>query len=268
MNIKQFCEGIKLDPTAARQLYEFPMEEAAYALHKQHFYADHSSFLEHVKQTENYRKLLLYLFVRFGVDAYEEYRIRGISDEIYYNTFSDFQIWCMNCLRDFGVYGIEEYNWLQEHVQLRLFRLGRLQFQPIAFDRDFVLDGQKIAKNQIVLNVHIPSGESLKPQSVEQSFEQAKAFFRGVSPVCVCFSWLLYPKLNEVLSADSNILQFQKYFHMYEVDEQSRQGEQRIFNKVSDDPSEYEAQSSLQRNAKAYLAAGHKLGCGHGIMLL
>jgi hypothetical protein len=266
LNIQSFCEGIKLDPAAAQQLYAHRMEEETYEAHKQHFYADRDSFFESAKQTTSYRKLLFYLFVRFGVDAYEEYRIRGISDEIYYDTFSDIQIWCSTCKRDFDEYGIEEYNWLQEHVQLRLFRLGRLQFQPIAFDRDLEVDGRKIAKHQIVLNVHIPSGEPLTPLSVEKSFVLARAFFRGASPVYVCHSWLLYPELSEVLSTDSNILQFQKQFYIYEVDEQSKEAEQRIFNKVSADPSSYEAQSSLQRSAKAYLEAGHKLGSGYGIM--
>ncbi|WP_139997313.1 acyltransferase domain-containing protein [Paenibacillus paridis] len=267
MNIKRFCEGIMLEPAAAQQLYAYRMEEETYEAYKQHFYADYGSFFESVKQTTSYRKLLLYLFVRFGVDAYEEYQIRGISDEIYFDTFSDIHIWCKVCRHDFGEYGIEEYNWLQEHVQLRLFRLGRLQFQPIAFDRDLVVNGRKIAKNQIVFNIHIPSGEPLTTQGVEKSFELARAFFRGISPVYICHSWLLYPKLGEVLSAGSNILQFQKYFHIYEIDIESREAEQRIFNKVNDNPSEYEEQTRLQRSAKAYLEAGHRLGSGYGIVL-
>lgn len=79
-------------------------------------------------------------------------------------------------MRDYGEYGIEEYNWMKEHVQLRLFRLGRLQFQPLALNSDVVINGQKVVKDQIVLNVHIPSGEPLDPQSVEKSFVLARAF--------------------------------------------------------------------------------------------
>ncbi len=262
-----FCEGIKLEPAAAQQVYAYHMEDETYEAHKQHFYVDYGSFFESVKQTVSYRKLLLYLLVRFGVDAYAEYRIRGISDEVYYDTFSDIHIWCTVCVREYGEYGIEEYNWLQEHVQLRLFRLGRLQFQPIAFDRELVVNGRKIVKNQIVCNVHIPSGEPLTPQGVEKSLELARAFFRGVTPVYVCHSWLLYPKLTEVLSATSNILQFQTLFNIYDVDLESKEAEQRIFNKVNANPSEYDELTSLQRSAKAYLVAGHPLGSGFGIIL-
>lgn len=176
MNIRALCEGIKLDPAARQQVYEFQMKEDEYLVYKQHFYFDRFSFFESVKASEGYRKQLLYLFVRFAVDAYEEYRIRNIEDEIYNDTFSDIQIWCMQCLRDYGEYGIEEYNWLQEHVQLRLFRLGRMQFQPFAMDRDLVVDGCKVFTNQIVLNVHIPAGEPLSVQSVEESFQLARFF--------------------------------------------------------------------------------------------
>ncbi|WP_169082377.1 acyltransferase domain-containing protein [Paenibacillus sp. PL91] len=267
MNLKRFCECIKLDPAAQQQIYACPMEEEEYLAHKKHFYSDRCSFFESVKQTTGYRQLLLYLFVRFAVDAHEEYQIRGISDEIYYDTFSDIQIWCLKCLRDFGEYGIEEYNWLQEHVQLRLFRLGRLQFQPFAFDRDIEVEGRKIVKNQIVFNVHIPSGEPLIAQGAQKSFELARAFFRGISPVFICHSWLLYPGLSEILDADSNILQFQNHFYIYEVEEDSREAEQRIFNRICADPSEYEEQTRLQRSAKAFLAAGRKLGSGYGIKL-
>lgn len=265
MNVRRFCEGIKLDPAAQEQVYEFQMKEEEYLAYKQHFYLDRYSFFESAKQMIGYRKLLLYLFVRLSVDAYEEYRIRSIDDEIYYDTFTDIQIWCMQCMRDFGEYGIEEYNWLQEHVQLRLFRLGRLQFQPFSFDRDIVVYHRKIVKNQIVLNVHIPAGGPLLEEAVEESFELARAFFRGISPVFICHSWLLDPVLSEILNPESNIIQFQSHFYIYDVDKKSMEAEQRIFNKRSANPHTYEENTHLQRNAKAYLMAGKRLGSGYGI---
>ncbi|CAH1058104.1 hypothetical protein PAECIP111894_04277 [Paenibacillus pseudetheri] len=265
MNMRALCERIKLDPAARQQVYEFQMKEDEYVVYKQHFYSDRFSFFESVKASEGYRKLLLYLFVRFAVDAYEEYRIRNIEDEIYYDTFSDIQIWCMQCLRDHGEYGIEEYNWLQEHVQLRLFRLGRMQFQPFAMDRDLVVDGCKVFTNQIVLNVHIPAGEPLSVQSVEESFQLARAFFRGITPVFICHSWLLDPELSEVLNPESNIIQFQSRFYIYEVDKSSKEAEERIFNKLSMSPQVYEENTQLQRSAKAFLITGGILGSGYGI---
>ncbi|GGD53284.1 acyltransferase domain-containing protein [Paenibacillus nasutitermitis] len=268
MNIKQFCEGIKLDPAARRQLEEFTISEEEYLGYKQHFYMDHAAFFESVKQTAGYRKLLLYLFVRFAVDVYEKYKLQQIDDAIYYDTFSDFQNWCMQCKADTGEYGIEEYNWLKEHVQLRLFRLGRLQFQPLAFDRELIVNDYKIRVNQIVLNVHIPAGDPLLAEQVERSFEMAKAFFRGIPPVFICHSWLLEPELGEILPPESNILRFQQHFHLYKIDKNAKQAEERIFRKTCDNPHDYEAVTRLQRSAKAFLIAGGKLGIGFGIKVI
>lgn len=267
MEVQQFCEGIKLDPLAQEIVYQYPMDEKEYLRYKQHFYNNRFSFFEKVKQVPKYRPLFLYLFVRFAVDAYEEYKLRGIEDEVYYDTFSDIQLWCLNCKRDFNEYGIEEYSWLQEHVQLRLFRLGRLQFQPSTFDRDIELNGRMVYKNQLVLNVHIPEGEPLDIYRTKEAFKKAKAFFRGITPVFICHSWLLYPQLDEVLPCDSNIIQFKNEFHIYEVDSDSREAEQRIFINVSTDPLSYEERTTLQRRAKAYLIAGNKLGSGCGIKI-
>ncbi|MCQ6561733.1 acyltransferase domain-containing protein [Paenibacillus mendelii] len=267
MDVKQFCEGIKLDPNAQRIIYEYQMDEWQYQAYKRQFYANRYSFFENVKQSERYRQLFLYLFVRFAVDAYEEYQRRGIDDGIYFDTFHDIQIWCMTCKRDYDEYGIEEYNWLQEHIQLRLFRVGRLQFQPFPFERTLEVEGRTLFNNQLVLNVHIPSGEPLDPRSVEESFERASTFFRGITPIFTCHTWLLYPELNRVLTPDSNILQFQKHFIIYDVDHESRQAEERIFNQLRADYGQYEEHTYLQRSAKAFLQAGNKLGCGYGIKL-
>ncbi len=244
------------------------MEERTYANYKRSFLNDRFSFFNNVIRIPGYRKLLLYLFARFAADAHEEYLLRGIGDDVYFDTFSDLRIWCMGCARDYGEYGIEEYNWLQEHVQLRLFRLGRLQFQPYPIDREVRIDGRTVFRHQIVLNVHIPEGQPLDPIAVEESFARAAAFFRGISPVFMCHSWLLDPALADMLPTDSNILRFQRHFRIYDVDAKAREAEQRIFLRVADDPESYEEGTSLQRNAKAHLMAGRKLGRGFGIKVL
>ncbi|RJX40477.1 hypothetical protein D3P09_00145 [Paenibacillus pinisoli] len=265
MHMKEFCNGIKLGEAASGIVMDYHMQESEYAELKRQFQQERHAFFQLVTGAAGYRQKLLYLFVRFAMDAYEEYQVRGISDDVYFNTFSDIRIWSEVCCRDFGEYGIEEYNWLQEHVRLRLFRLGRMQFQPIAMEGD-VKAGDVIVENkQLVLNVHIPEGGALSPQEVAHSFSLARAFFRGITPVFICQSWLLYPGLDHIMKSDSNILQFQRLFHIYEVDEAAKEAEQRIFNRVAADPSEYGEDTSLQHAAKAYLLAGGKLGRGSGI---
>ncbi|MFF2890129.1 acyltransferase domain-containing protein [Paenibacillus sp. NPDC057967] len=265
MHIREFCNGIQLGEAASRNVADYCMNERDYTELRRHFQTDRHAFFQHVTGVAGYRQQLLYLFVRLAIDVYEEYRVRGIADNVYFDTFSDIRIWSEVCYRDYGEYGIEEYNWLQEHVRLRLFRLGRLQFQPIAIEGDLKAGGLTVEKNQLVLNVHIPEGDPLAPQEVVHSFSLARAFFRGIPSVFVCQSWLLYTGLDQILKADSNILQFQRLFQIYEIDEASKEAEQRIFNRVAADPSEYGEETSLQRAAKAYLQAGGRLGRGSGI---
>ena len=268
MDLKRLCEEIRFPSDAMPAMNRWlELDESVYQAYKRCFTRDRFSFFEEVKQQEGARQLLMYLFLRFAVDAYDEYKLRGIEDQVYWDTFSDLSIWCENCRRAHGEYGLEEYHWLQEHVQLRLFRLGRLQFQPYAVDRELAVDGVKVLRGQIVLNVHIPEGEPLNLQGVRSSFEQATAFFRGVSPIFICHSWLLDPKLADLLPAGSNILAFQQQFHILESDDRARQAEERVFGQVSDDPSVYVERTSLQRSLKAYLMGGGKLGSGFGIKI-
>lgn len=265
MQIREFCSGIQLADEASRIVIDYQMKESEYIALKQQFKADRQAFFQLITGAERYRQKLLYLFTRFAIDAYEEYQVRSIPDHVYFDTFSDIRIWSEVCYRDFGEYGIEEYNWLQEHVQLRLFRLGRLQFQPIAVEDELKAGDWTVMKHQLVLNVHIPEGEALTSQAAAHSFSLARAFFRGIPPIFVCHSWLLYPGLKQILKPDSNILHFQQLFHIYEIDEASKEAEQRIFNRVAADPSEYGEETSLRRAAKAHLQAGGRLGRGSGI---
>lgn len=266
MQLGEFCKGIQLGEEASRIILDTRMGEEEYARLKRHFQTDRDSFFRQVTGMAGYRQMLLYLFARFAADAYEEYRIRGIEDNIYFDTFTDIRIWSEACCRDYGEYGIEEYNWLQEHVRLRLFRLGRLQFQPMAFPGENLKAGNRLAeKHQPVLNIHIPEGEPLTPHEVSRSFLLARKFFRGIPSVYICCSWLLYPGLDQILKPESNILAFQRLFHIYEVDEESREAEKRIFNRLETNPDAYGEETSLQRAAKALLRNGGRLGSGCGV---
>ncbi|MEK0315398.1 acyltransferase domain-containing protein [Cohnella sp. 56] len=266
MDTLALCEAIGLAPEATAIVRQYEEREGhAYRTYKTAFWQDREAMLTAVRERADYRQLLLYLFARFAADAHEAYCVRGISDDIFVDTFSDIRIWSEVCKQQYGEYGIEESGWLQEHVRLALFRLGRLQFQPWALDRDITANGRRYTKDQIVLNVHIPAGEPLDPEAAAASFAQARAFFRGVPPVFVCASWLLYPGLGELLPPDSNIMRFQRGFHIYAADDAARQAEERIFGCLRDDPAEYETRTGLQRRAQAYLAGGGKLGMGSGI---
>lgn len=58
----------------------------------------------------------------------EAYRRAGISGQVLADTLSDIPLWMDNCRAHFGYQGMLEYEWLSNHMRMRLFRLGRLEY--------------------------------------------------------------------------------------------------------------------------------------------
>lgn len=58
------------------------------------------------------------------------YAARGIPESVLRETMTDLQIWIDTCRERTGRPGLREAGWLREHFNGRIFRLGRLQFQP------------------------------------------------------------------------------------------------------------------------------------------
>ena len=123
----------------------------------------------------------------------------------------------------------------------------------------------EIRKGHPVISVHIPQGEKLTPQAAAHSLEKGKSFWGDELPY-LCHSWLLYPGLKEVLSQTSNILQFQNYFQIVDIDFAEKEAEWRIFGKVEENPEKYPENTTLQKRAKQYLLSGKKLGNGLGVL--
>ena len=87
------------------------IKEEQYLQDKMLYKRNRQQFYEKVKQHKDYRLRFLYDFCRMGVEAYEDYQSQGIGDEIFDATFYDLTLWCENCFREYGEYGINEYDW-------------------------------------------------------------------------------------------------------------------------------------------------------------
>ena len=152
-------------------------------------------------QTEHDASENFLMFLYFCEDLQKIYGVLGIDDEIFYDTLKDIPLWAGTYYRNHGILGINVTDWMQNHMQAKLFKLGRLQF--CMADRE--------------LEVHIPEGEPLDIERCHASFQQAKAFFAKYFPEFVydkftCHSWLLDQNLGKILPEKSNILKFQKLF--------------------------------------------------------
>ncbi|MFC7622281.1 acyltransferase domain-containing protein [Microlunatus sp. GCM10028923] len=139
------------------------------------------------------------------VDRVREFHTaQRIPDDVSWRSLSDLgqQVWVHRLT--YGSFGLHTYGWLRVAWSAALYWLGRLQFD---LERDRADDAW-------VLSTHIPRTGPLTPESVDESFTAAAAFFAEHFPDqpaarFYCGSWLLDPELSKGLPAESNMARFQ-----------------------------------------------------------
>lgn len=252
MEFDEFLNGIGVPEAVRRELDQITVSEAEADRYLLEFEKSPEGFYAIIRQKENYRLWFLKLYLLFAWRRYPEYGKRGIPDQIYFDTFHDMMNWVENCQRDYHETGLEEYDWLRLHLQMKLFQIGRLQYEVVR-------------NEETVLNLHIPQGEPLDYDKCVASLQAAGAFFHHDFKEIVCHSWLLSPALREILEEDSNIIRFQSLFTVYRLDTESREAEERTFhNRLQEDPNRYPETTRLQKAMKEYLCKGGRIGSGYG----
>jgi hypothetical protein len=171
------------------------------------------------KEKDGGKNLLYFLF--FCERLSQKYKEKGISDEILLATLSDIVTWTKTWSELKGTLYLGELEWLKHHLQMRLFKLGRLQF--CIADSKFDIPEKGLLRGTPVIEVHIPEGEPLSEDSCVASLDMARDFFERYFPdvrysLFTCHSWLLDSSLSEFLSRDSNILKFADLFKIVRQD--------------------------------------------------
>lgn len=157
---------------------------------------------------EDDKEISLLMGLYFCEYAYEKYKERGFSEELFRETMHDIVIWTNTCVEVNGTLGLESQKWfLNNHVKLNMFRFGRLQFRPIPLQK--------------ALDAHIPVGGPLIKEECLKSFERAIEFFRKYFSEYTfdhfyCGTWLLDKTVLQFLGKNSNIEQFQSLWETYE----------------------------------------------------
>ncbi len=214
---------------------------------------------------------LYYLLKEISLDVKKKYQAEGIPEKIYVETMTDLDVWAQVYKNEHGVLGIKEYKWVEKSLDLKVFKLGRLQFEPVKDNQvEEFLHVRGILDEVIIRNTHIQSGEPLDFDLCQQSYETAVEFFKargngGEKVIFVCDSWLLNPKLATLLSANNNIVKFQQQYKIISKDLSKRQAEERLFQKVEDNPKLYKATTSLQMKVRDCLIKGERLGNYKGV---
>ncbi len=176
MDIRTLAREIGLDSCAADEVIrQFDDPECTADDRKLTglFREDEQAFFSMLRRRPDWKQDALRIYLMLACEAYPMYRERGISDRIYFDTMHDIAIWERECMRKYGVHGLEEVEWIARHLRLDLFCLGSLQFEPILLQEE-----------SLALNVHIQAGADLSREACMDSFRQALEFFGSGFDMC------------------------------------------------------------------------------------
>lgn len=182
-------------------------------------------------------------------DVRAKHAALGLTDDESWTTLRDI-------FRAHEVRGEEPFadaEWIAVAWSGRLAELGRLQFED---------DGDG------VLNVHVPETGPLTPALCDASFARAHRIFPD-HHTAACTSWLLDPRLAEVLAPDSNIVRFQRRFELDGEGEDGNAGVLRfVFHTFDPDLDRLTPHTTLERALLEHMRAGGRWRSPRGLTSL
>lgn len=138
---------------------------------------------------------------------------RGLSSDLSWRVLGDLGQQMRVHRRSSGRLGLHQLPWMALNWCGHLFHFGRLQF-------DLHRTDEGTEQERWILGTHIPARGPLSPAAVDDSFEQATAFFTqhfadlatdrpagapAFGREFTCDSWLINAQLPQFLGAESNI---------------------------------------------------------------
>ncbi len=241
----------------------------------------------HLKKDDFTKLCLVYAFLPEVKNRYEK---KGISDEIFFDTMSDIKIWINDCRDNLHSTGLNELNWIMLHMNMSIFKIGRLQYQKMFYymKDTYRKNGETIKFGDKIWNVHIPRGEKLDFDACEKSFIMAQEFIKEYFPEYpdnkfMCHSWLLYPTNKDYMIEGSNILKFATLWDVTSKHEAPAdayrwlfsvryQNKEMLKNKKKTGSygciEKLPQNTTMQKNAIEYIKSGGTLGAGFGVKVL
>ncbi len=228
------------------------------------------------------RYFFVYVFLAALPTVRAFHRARAIPDEVSRRTLADLGRHMAVHRRNHGQGGFDNAFWLMLHFRGEIYELGRLQFERARLGRRtgeaMAAAGLPYGPGDSALSVHIPAfWGPMTPAACDASFARARVFFARHFPeepyeIAVCHSWLIDEQLAEYLPEESNIIQFQRRFHLaYRpgADEASDASIVRfVFGLTNVTPDVLPRRTTLERAVGDHLRAGRHWHGGAGWLKL
>lgn len=221
-----------------------------------------------------------HVFVAHLFSRLREVYVRfGIPDEIFVASVTDLRYKTTECKLVEGEYGTFVADWYRGFFEMRIFALGRLQFDKRPLAVDCTVDGVELTADTPSVYIHIPRNEEpLSPEAAHASYALAKEFFKKYFPeifigdklVFSCSSWLLFEEHRRILKPTANIIHFMNDFTIVKTYlSDGYKGVWRLFDtKYCDDPDALPTDSSLRRAYVQMIKEGKPIGGAQGVFLL
>lgn len=188
--------------------------------------------------------------------SYEEYRKRGISNEIFVATMKFCTRFLCEHYHTFGTYEFLWAWWFPRQLSMNEFRIGALEYEFI--------EGKERE-----IAIHIPSDANMEKESVQNSlmkfFQFREEHFQEWKDTqLTCDTWMLMPELKALLRENSNIVAFQNLFEIETIDYEATWYMQWIYPGAENAGEALPERTELQRKLKEYLLQGKKFGVAKG----
>lgn len=243
--------------------------------------SDIKAALEKVKETaekygENEYTMNFVFILSCLPTTFDRYKEKGISEDIFYDTFLDLKCKLIECIKCKEVPGTFVPGWYDGFLQLTRFAYGRFQFEETIYDFDFdfvTKSGHRLTYGDKMIGFHIPSSgvsltDEVRLDSYKKAYEAYKHFFPDGVVYFKCGSWLLFPRHREFLPEKSNILKFMGDFELMCWSQKlGFHDDWRIFDKYAALPPEkLPTDTSLRKAYADWLKNGNMCGSACGVI--
>jgi hypothetical protein len=224
-------------------------------------------------------RLLYYYLFALQIGALRDYhRAHGVPDDVSDSTVGALARHGETHALKHRSIGVDAGWWVLPILRGEILQVRNLKFHLVHLEvgtlaprpwldaTSIALHGEGFRPGDLSLGVHIPARIDLSPDALDETFERAREVLPAVWPstsrrLATCQSWMLDDRLIAALGDDSNIVRFQRRFHLidpYEDDVDTVA--YFVFGREGGDVTELRATTRVQRAVLDVLSTGE---CWH-----